>query len=147
LGFDWYIVSPYELSKFYGNGSTSFDREGVKVFSINNSSLIYNSEITVDDLLLSCVVTLPNTSTETISFGNQTAHKTPGVLIYYPIGTNIVFRYRKLGDNSVRTTSPLTLNTTYASANIPNYKDGPLQGINRTNTINRKLTKDVPLID
>ena len=145
LGFDWSIVSPYELSKFY-SGSTSFAREGVTVISSSSPdipSLLDNSGIEVNDLLLSCVVTPPNTSSTTILFGTQTTQRTPGLLIYYPVGTQVVFSYRKSGDSNVRTTS-LSLNTTYASANIPNYKDGPLQGINRENTINCKLTKDVP---
>jgi hypothetical protein len=146
LGFDWYIVSPYVLSGFYA-GSTSFARECVKVYSINVSSPIYNSGIAVDDLLISCVVTPPSsTSSTTILFGNQTTQRTPGVLIYYPVNTQVVFNYRKVGDNSVRTTSSLTLNKTYTSENIPNYIDVPLQGINRTNTINRKLTNHLPVV-
>lgn len=62
LGFDWSIVSPYELSGFYAAGSTSFAREGVKVKSVSSPdipSLLDNSGIEVNDLLLSCVVTPP----------------------------------------------------------------------------------------
>jgi hypothetical protein len=149
LGFDWSIVSPYELSGFYA-GSTSFAREGVKVKSVSSPdipSLLDNSGIEVNDLLLSCVVTTPpptSTST-TILFGNQTTQRTPGLLIYYPVGTVVVFSYRKFGDSSVRTTS-LFLEKTYASPSVPKYLDGPLQGIHRKNTINCKLTKDVPVV-
>jgi hypothetical protein len=141
LDFDWTIVDPFILSKYY-SGSVNFSREGVRISSINTSSPLHNSEIAVNDLLLSCEVTPPNTSTSTpILFGNQTTQRTPGLLIYYPVGTQVVFSYRKSGESYVRTTS-LSLNTTYT--NIPNYKDGPLQGINRENTINCNLTKDVP---
>ena len=152
MGFDWSIVSPYVLSGFYA-GSTSFAREGVKVSYINTSSPIYNSDnsgIAVGDLLLSCVVTaLPSTYTgppllTNISFGNQTTQRTPGLLIYYPVDTQVVFSYRKAGDTAAARQTTITLNTTYVG--VDNYKDGPLQGINRTNTINRKLTNHLPVV-
>ena len=154
LGFDWSIVSPYQLSDFYAAGSTSFAREGVKVSSINTSSPIYKSDssgIMVGDLLISCVVTLPSAYTGTtlltnILFGNQTTQRTPGLLIYYPVGTEVVFSYRRTGDTGAARQITITLNKTYTSENIPNYIDGPLQGINRTNTINRKLTKNLPVV-
>jgi hypothetical protein len=149
LGFDWSIVSPYVLSGFYV-GSLNFFREGVRVSSINSLSPLYNTGIQSNDLLLSCVVTPPNTSSSTtILFGNQITQKTPGLLIYYPAGSQVVFSYRRTGDNGLTAARQTTivLNTTYASANIENYKDGSLQGINKENTINCKLTKNVPVSD
>ena len=144
LGFDWYIVSPYVLSGFYAS-STTFSREGVKVSSINTSSPIYNSGIAVGDLLLSCVVTPPSsTSSTTILFGNQTTQRTPGLLIYYPFNTQVVFNYRKAGDTTAARQTTITLNTRYDG--VDNSKDGPLQGINKTNTINRKLTNHLPVV-
>ena len=67
--------------------------------------------------------------------------------MYFPVGTEVVFSYRKVGDNDeFARQATIFLNTTYANPNIQNYIDGPLQGINRENTLNCKLTKHLPVV-
>ena len=112
--------------------SDSFVREGVAVSFLSSLSPLYDSGIEVGDLILSCVVNPNTANNSTILFGNQTTQRTPGLLIYIPVGTQVSFSYRKSVDDfdQIRTLT-ITLNTTYANANIPNYLDGHLKGINR----------------
>ena len=140
LGFNWHIIDPFSLRYYYfdylGGGSDylsdSFVREGVRVSFINNLSPLYNTGIDVGDLILSCEVNPNTANSSTILFGNQTTHNTPGLLIYISVGTPVAFSYRKSVDDfdQIRTVT-ISLTTTYANANIPNYLDGPLQKINR----------------
>ena len=140
LGFNWKVIDPFFLKYFYFDYLTggsdylsdSFVREGVSVSFLSSLSPLYDSGIEVGDLILSCVVNPNTANNSTILFGNQTTQRTPGLLIYIPVGTQVAFSYRKSVDDfdQIRTLT-ITLNTTYANANIPNYLDGHLKGINR----------------
>ena len=60
----------------------------------------------------------------TIEFGNKNNQRTPGILLYYPVGTNIKIYYKKFFDETVYEAN-VVLDKTYA--NVSNLLDGPLQ--------------------
>ena len=77
------------------------------------------------DILLSATIISTN---EVINFGNVDTQRTPGVLIYYPVNTNITITYIKKADK-IQKTSNIILTKMYS--NVPNLLDGPLQtGLN-----------------
>ena len=117
LGLDWSIVSPFSINLFYPS-QTTFDTTGVLIDNINPLSPFFGI-LNLNNLLLKCVV-----NNTTIEFGNKNNQRTPGVLLYYPVGTTITIHYKKLNDNTVYTTN-VQLNKTYAD--VPNTLDGPLQ--------------------
>jgi hypothetical protein len=117
LGLDWFITNPFSINLFYPS-QTTFDTTGVVIYDINPLSPFFGI-LNVDNLLLKCVV-----NNTTIEFGNKNNQRTPGVLLYYPVGTTITIHYKKLNDNTVYTTN-VQLNKTYAD--VPNTLDGPLQ--------------------
>ena len=117
LGLDWYMVSTFSINLFYPS-QTTFDTNGVVIYAINPLSPFFGI-LNVNNLLLKCVV-----NNTTIEFGNKNNQRTPGVLLYYPVGTTITIHYKKLNDNTVYTTN-VQLNKTYAD--VPNTLDGPLQ--------------------
>ena len=118
LGLDWRITSPFTMNYFY-YGQNTFDTNGVIIDRINNNSPFYG--ILEDfDLLLKCVV-----NNTTIEFGNKINQRTPGVLLYYPVGTIITIYYKKFVDDTVYTEN-VQLNKTYAD--VPNTLDVYLQG-------------------
>jgi len=117
LGLDWFITNPFSINLFYPS-QTTFDTTGVVIYRINTLSPFFGI-LNVNNLLLKCVV-----NNTTIEFGNKNNQRTPGVLLYYPVGTTITIHYKKLNDNTVYTTN-VQLNKTYAD--VPNTLDGPLQ--------------------
>jgi len=128
LGLDWYMVSPFSINLFYPS-QTTFDTTGVIIFRVNPLSPFFGI-LNVNNLLLKCVV-----NNTTIEFGNKNNQRTPGVLLYYPVGTTITIHYKKLNDNTVYTTN-VQLNKTYAD--VPNTLDGPLQSGYSQNDESRK---------
>jgi S1-C subfamily serine protease len=125
LGLQWNIPSPFVLKQYYPTG-TNFNSEGVNILSVSNGSPF--TVLSQGDILLSC--TINNT---VITFGNKENQRTPGVLLYYPVGTIIKINYIKTNTQIVLTTN-VTLNKTYAD--VSNLLDGPIQTgkiINETN--------------
>ena len=121
LGLDWYITTPFTMNNYYYNQNT-FDTTGVVIYRINdtveNLSPFFNI-IQTFNLLLKCDV-----NGTTIEFGNKNNQRTPGILLYYPVGTNIKIYYKKFFDETVYEAN-VVLNKTYA--NVSNLLDGPLQ--------------------
>ena len=133
LGLDWYMLSPFSIKLFYPN-QKNFDTNGVVIWDINSLSP-FAGILNWDNLLLKCVV-----NNKTIEFGNKNNERTPGVLLYYPIGTVITIFYKKLNDNTVYTAN-VHLNKTYA--NVPNILDGPLQSGFSHKDETRKKNKNI----
>lgn len=133
LGLHWVIFSPFSINLFYPN-QTSFDTNGVIMYDINSLSPFFGI-LNKNNLLLKCIV-----NNTTIEFGNKNNQRTPGVLLYYPVGTTITIYYKKLNDNTVYTTN-VQLNKTYA--NVPNTLDGPLQSGFSQNDDTRKKNKNI----
>jgi hypothetical protein len=128
LGLKWTVPSPFELESFYPN-QTDFDTNGVLVTvnvehsPFNNITTILmgnpNPMIITNFLLLKCVI-----NGTTIEFGNKLNQRTPGVLLYYPINTQVTIYYKD-GFNDQINQQVVTLNKTYA--NVPANLDGFLQ--------------------
>ena len=70
--------------------------------------------------MLKCVI-----DGDEILFGNKNSQLTPGVIIYYPVGTIITIYYKKSLDNTIYSDT-ITLNKTYGD--VSDLLDGPLQG-------------------
>jgi S1-C subfamily serine protease len=117
LGLDWYILSAINLNAYYPN-QTEFATSGVVVDRVNESSPFY-AVIQPTHLLLKCEI-----NGTTIEFGNKNNQRTPGVLLYYPVNTQVTIYYKILNDAQVYQ-QVVTLNKTYA--NVSNELDGPLQ--------------------
>lgn len=91
---------------------------GVYIRTVSSLSP-FNGILSAGDLLLSCTIT-----NNTIKFGNIENQRTPGVLLYYPINTQITITYIKVNTTNILTTN-VTLNKTYQDVSI--LLDGPLQ--------------------
>ena len=76
-------------------------------------------------MLLKCVI-----NGTTIEFGNKNNQRTPGVLLFYPVNTQVTIYYKD-GFNDQINQQVVTLNKTYA--NVPANLDGPLQTGSSTN--------------
>jgi hypothetical protein len=138
LGMDWYICSAINLKGYYPN-QTSFDTNGVVISRINASSPFYNL-IQPDSLLLKCEI-----NGTTIEFGNKNNQRTPGVLLYYPVNTQVIIYYKMMNDNQVYQ-QLITLNKTYAD--VSNVLDGPLQSGFREKIENRiRITNTMTAIE
>jgi len=109
IGLDWVIGD---------TNQNEFDNMGVFIYSVSSLSP-FNGILSYGDLLLSCIV--ENTR---IEFGNNENHRTPGVLLYYPINTIITIKYIKYNTTDIIVTK-VTLNKSYSDVN--NLLDGPLQ--------------------
>ena len=146
LGLDWYIVSPF-MTNYYYYGQSSFDTTGVMIYRVNNTvgnvSPFYNI-LDAYNLLLKCEI-----NGTIIEFGNKNNQRTPGVLLYYPVGTTIKIYYKKLVDATVYT-ADIILNKTYAD--VSNLLDGPLQSgysykVEEQPYKNKKINNDKIKID
>ena len=138
LGLDWYILSAINLNVYYPN-QTSFDTTGVVIERINESSPFYNI-IQPNQLLLKCVI-----NGTTIEFGNKNNQRTPGVLLYYPVNTQVTIYYKIMNDVQVYQ-QVVTLNKTYA--NVSNVLDGPLQtGFREKIDSGKTITNDMHAIE
>ena len=135
MGIQWYIASPFDMITLYYTSEDlkkEFNSNGVIVYYINDKSPFFNI-LQPYDLLLKCeIMKDDNTDTviETIQFGNKNNQRTPGLLLYYPVGTKVkvyYLRYENIVD--IMETSPtriisVTLKTTYGD--VPPEYDGPL---------------------
>lgn len=123
LGLKWSIKSPIILDKlYYYRNPNEFDSMGVCIEDVTELSP-FNGIINIGDLLLSC--TVKNT---TIYFGNKENERTPGVLLYYPIDSDITINYIEfLNINQNIYTKNVKLNKSYND--VSNLLDGPLQTI------------------
>jgi hypothetical protein len=129
LGLDWSIPNPFVLRAYYSN-KNEFDTLGVRLDFVAVLSP-FNGILSAGDLLLSCII-----ANTTIEFGNKEHQRTPGILLYNPIGTVITIRYIKFNTTILRTTS-VTLNKTYDDVDL--ILDGPLQS-GRSKLTNSKIT-------
>ena len=119
LGLYWKVPNPFLTKDYYPN-QNEFDAMGVYIISISSLSP-FNGILSIGDLLLSCTVTVTNT---TIQFGNIENQRTPGVLLYYPINTEITITYIKVNTTNIITTNVI-LNKSYD--HVSDLLDGPLQ--------------------
>ena len=138
LGIHCAVPSPFTLKQYYPM-ATEFNSEGVYIVSIGSSSPFVNV-LSVGDILLSC--TINNT---VILFGNKENQRTPGVLLYNPVGTIIKINFIKVTTKE-NISVYVTLNKTYAD--VSNLLDGPLQTGKSTNDtlplqINLQLQKGI----
>jgi hypothetical protein len=138
LGIHFNVSSPFILKQYYPM-ATEFNSEGVYIVSISSSSPFFNI-LSVGDILLSC--TINNT---VILFGNKENQRTPGVLLYNPVGTVIGINFIKITTREMVSVN-VTLNKTYE--NVSNILDGPLQTGKDTNDtfpleINLQLQKGI----
>jgi len=133
LGLDWYIPPPYLI--YYNYFDTTFDTAGVTIYRVNIESPFYNI-LKSGDLLLKCEI-----NGQTIEFGNKNNQRTPGILLYYPVGTNVKIFYKTGVDVNVYTRD-IILTKTYAD--VSNLLDGPLlsgYSQNTKNSITNKPTE------
>ena len=119
LGLYWKVPNPFLTKDYYPN-QNEFDAMGVYIISISSLSP-FNGILSIGDLLLSCTVTVTNT---TIQFGNMENQRTLGVLLYYPINTEITITYIKVNTTNIITTNVI-LNKSYD--HVSDLLDGPLQ--------------------
>jgi len=121
LGLKWSIKSPIILEELYHNYNniTEFDSMGVYIEDVTELSP-FNGIINIGDLLLSCTV-----KDTTIYFGNKENERTPGVLLYYPMDSEITINYIKFLDYNY--TKNIKLNKSFND--VSNLLDGPLQTI------------------
>ena len=117
LGLYWSIPNPFSIKNYYSN-QNEFDAMGVYIRSVASLSP-FNGILSVGDLLLSCTIT-----NNIIKFGNIENQRTPGVLLYYPINTQITITYIKVNTTNIITTN-VNLNKSYNDVSI--LLDGPLQ--------------------
>ena len=136
LGLDWSVPNPFVSKKYYSN-QTEFDTMGVYIHFVSSLSP-FNGVLSVGDLLLGCTIT--NT---TIEFGNKENHRTPGILLYYPLNTVITIRYIKTNTNTMITAN-VTLNKTYSD--VSSLLDAPLQSASRT-PISSKIKNEKIKVD
>jgi S1-C subfamily serine protease len=116
LGIDYSIPNPFLLMDYYDDNS-SFGSKGVYIHSVSSGSPFYNI-LKPTDILLSAII-----GNTTIDFGNVDQQKTPGILIYYPVNTEITITY--VNTNKLVNTTTVILNKQYN--NVSNLLDGPLQ--------------------
>ena len=138
LGIHFSVPSPFTLKQYYPM-ATEFNSEGVYIVSLGSSSPFINV-LSVGDILLSC--TINNT---VILFGNKENQRTPGVLLYNPVGTIIKINFIRITTKEMVSVN-VTLNKTYAD--VSNLLDGPLQTGKSTNDtfplqINLQLQKGI----
>jgi S1-C subfamily serine protease len=139
LGLQYILSSPFTLKNYYPLMTTEFNSEGVYINSISSLSP-FIGVLSVGDILLSC--TINNTL---ILFGNKENQRTPGVLLYNPLGTIININFIKASTKAMVSVD-VTLNKTYA--NVSDLLDGPLQTGKNTNDtfpiqINLQLQKGI----
>lgn len=112
------------MNSYYYSGQSSFDTNGVVIYRINKTlgnESPFNNILENFDLLLKCQI-----NGTIIEFGNKNNQRTPGILLYYPVGTTITIYYKKFYDfNNTVYTMDIQLNKTYAD--VSNLLDGPLQ--------------------
>jgi hypothetical protein len=111
LGLAWQLVNPFIMKPYY-NPSTSFGTEGVYINAVSNDSP-FNGTLQPADLLLSCQIQNGPSSGTEIIFGRTQTQLTPGVLLYYPIGTIITIKYKRISSGYNVITATITLNKTY----------------------------------
>jgi hypothetical protein len=138
LGLSWSIINPFQYEYFYN--TDEFDTKGVyisSISSISSGSPFYNI---IPDSVLLLDATIESTD-EVIEFGNKDSQRTPGVLLYYDIGTVITINYIEFGDYNNIQSANVTLDTPYSS--VSDILDGPLQGVkdNKTSKITIEKTK------
>jgi len=126
LGIKWNLASPFDMTSYYTSEDSKkeFNSNGVIVYGINDKSPFFNI-LQLYDLLLKCeIMKDDNTDTviETIEFGNKNNQRTPGLLLYYPVGTKVKVYYLRF--QGVMGSPTVTLNTTYGD--VPIEYDGPI---------------------
>jgi S1-C subfamily serine protease len=120
LGIDFRVPSAFTLKNYYSNNS-SFSSDGVYINAVSTFSP-FNGILEATDILLSATV-----NNNLIKFGNVDTQRTPGVLIYYPIDTDITITYVKNNKNIM--ISQVKLNKIYSDVSdlLDNFLSGALK--------------------
>jgi S1-C subfamily serine protease len=119
LGLDFHLPTPFELYSTYG-AIPSFDNVGVFVDAVSIESPFVGI-LEPGDILVSATL-----GATTYNFGSLTAQLTPGILCYEYSNPTIELYFYNISSSTYTNVLAIPFTKTYND--VPNEKDGPIQG-------------------